>query len=233
MIGHIRSHFKPMYNLYLVMKARDTPTEDEILMASGKKPFNDSIQAEYLKLIEEQATGIKEAFAKQQAKAAVRSPLTVLTFFLDYFSVNQEPWNQEKFEELLIEWMVTCDQPFDEVEKPEFIAAMSYGRTSSKFTLPKRDGVRRRVMKLGDETVEGIKAMFAVSLLICYAESALNTLQALEGKISLSLDAWTSSNCYAFLAIVAHYITNEGQCGECLDHYLYIYRSVLFQKSCL
>lgn len=38
--------------------------------------------------------------------------------------------------------------------------------------------------------------------------------QALAGKISLSLDAWTSSNCYAFLAIVAHYITNEGECGE-------------------
>jgi len=35
--------------------------------------------------------------------------------------------------------------------------------------------------------------------------------QGLEGKIALSLDAWTSSNGYAFLAIVAHYITNEGQ----------------------
>jgi hypothetical protein len=58
--------------------------------------------------------------------------------------------------------MVACDQPFDEVEKPEFIAAMSYGRSSSKFTLPKRDGVRRRVMKLGDETVQEIKDMFAV-----------------------------------------------------------------------
>lgn len=39
-------------------------------------------------------------------------------------------------------------------------------------------------------------------------------LKSLEGKISLSLDAWTSSNRYAFLAIVAHYITNEGECGE-------------------
>jgi len=57
--------------------------------------------------------------------------------------------------------MVTCDQPFEEVEKPEFIAAMSYGRTS-KFTLPKQDGIRRWVMKLGKENVEYIKAMFAV-----------------------------------------------------------------------
>jgi hypothetical protein len=35
----------------------------------------------------------------------------------------------------------------------------------------------------------------------------------LEGKISLSLDAWTSSNGFAFLAIVAHYVTNEGEIG--------------------
>jgi hypothetical protein len=37
--------------------------------------------------------------------------------------------------------------------------------------------------------------------------------QGIEGKIALSLDAWTSSNQYAFLAIIAHYITNEGQLG--------------------
>ena len=47
--------------------------------------------------------------------------------------------------------------------------------------------------------------------------------KALEGKISLSLDAWTSSNCYAFLAIVAHYITNEGKCGELsISFYIYL-----------
>lgn len=37
--------------------------------------------------------------------------------------------------------------------------------------------------------------------------------QELEGKVSISLDAWTSSNQYAFLAIVAHYITNDGKLG--------------------
>ena len=42
---------------------------------------------------------------------------------------------------------------------------------------------------------------------------SLDLEQGLEGKIMLSLDAWTSSNQYAFLAIVAHYITNEGHLG--------------------
>jgi hypothetical protein len=58
--------------------------------------------------------------------------------------------------------MIACDQPFNEVENPEFIAVMSYGRSSSKFTIPKKDGVQRRVMKLGDETVQEVKELFAV-----------------------------------------------------------------------
>ena len=60
--------------------------------------------------------------------------------------------------------MVACDQLFKEVEKPEFIAAMSYSRTG-KFMLPKWDGIQRWVMKLGEENVELIKAMFVVCFL--------------------------------------------------------------------
>lgn len=41
----------------------------------------------------------------------------------------------------------------------------------------------------------------------------------IEGKISLSLDAWTSSNNYAFLAIVAHYITKTGDLGTITPTY--------------
>jgi hypothetical protein len=144
---------------------------------------------------------------------------------LTSFFYNQEPWNQGDFERLLIEWMVACDQPFEEVERPEFIAAMSYGRSSSKFTLPKRDGVRRRVMKLGDATVQEIKDMFAVKHLMLNCNVLTFSWQALEGKISLSLDAWTSSNCYAFLAVIAHYITNKGLSGECFDKFSYSYIS--------
>jgi hypothetical protein len=59
--------------------------------------------------------------------------------------------------------MVACDQPFTEVENPEFIAAMGYGRTNTKFTLLKKDGACRWVMKLGEEVVEEMKAMFSVS----------------------------------------------------------------------
>jgi hypothetical protein len=33
---------------------------------------------------------------------------------------------------------------------------------------------------------------------------------------SLSLDAWTSSNSYTFLAIVAHHVTNSGKLSALL-----------------
>jgi len=85
LIGHIRTHFKPMHNLYLVMKQRDTPTNDEILMASGKKPFDNSLQSDYLKIIEAEAAGIKEAFEKQKAKSAVRNFFVMLWSFLTIF----------------------------------------------------------------------------------------------------------------------------------------------------
>lgn len=40
------------------------------------------------------------------------------------------------------------------------------------------------------------------------------TIQGLTSKVSLSLDAWSSSNGYAFLAIVMHYISNDWTQGK-------------------
>ncbi|KAG6823237.1 hypothetical protein H0H92_010903, partial [Tricholoma furcatifolium] len=151
LIGHLKNHFKPMHQLFLVMKDCNRElTSDEILFAQAKKPFDSSVQAGYLRTLEKQAAGIKEAFAKQQEAA-------------------KEPWNQKRFEELLIRWIVACDQPFDEVEKPEFIDMMNYGRQSiPDFSLPKRDGVHRRIMTLSDSTVADIKDIFAVGLILIH-----------------------------------------------------------------
>jgi hypothetical protein len=50
------------------------PTSEEIQFASGQKPFDSSIHAEYLQKLNAQTSGIKEAFAKQKANAAVCLP---------------------------------------------------------------------------------------------------------------------------------------------------------------
>jgi hypothetical protein len=45
-------------------------------------------------------------------------------------------------------------------------------------------------------------------------------LQELKAKVSLSLDAWTSSNQFAFLAIIMHYVTNDWQLSMSLPPFL-------------
>jgi hypothetical protein len=45
-------------------------------------------------------------------------------------------------------------------------------------------------------------------------DARLIIVQAHDAKVSLILDAWTSSNGYAFLAIVARYITKDFELGE-------------------
>jgi hypothetical protein len=132
------------------------------------------------------------------------------------------PFDSSKFERYLTEWMVACDQPFDEVERPEFIRMMNYLHHSQNpqatLNLPDRKGIRRRVMKLGEETIAETRDMFKVSCFYCLCTELVSNateraIKDLTGKVSLSLDAWTSSNCIAFLAIVAHYVSNNGELG--------------------
>jgi hypothetical protein len=74
LVGHLRSTFKPLFELYLVMKSRSglqPPTADEIMYASGQKPFNSAAHALYVDKLEEHTASIKDAFAKQNAAAVV------------------------------------------------------------------------------------------------------------------------------------------------------------------
>ena len=82
---------------------------------------------------------------------------------------NQGPWDQAKFERLLTEWIVACDQPFDEVKEEEFVKLMTYAcHPAPSVKLPGREGIRCRVMKMGEETVDGIHEMFAVGEILWY-----------------------------------------------------------------
>jgi hypothetical protein len=72
-------------------------------------------------------------------------------------SGDQGPWDQAKFKHLLTEWIVACDQPFDEVKKEEFIKLMTYAcHPATSVKLPSQ------VMKMGEDTVDGIREMFVV-----------------------------------------------------------------------
>jgi hypothetical protein len=115
--------------------------------------------------------------------------------------------------------MVADDQAVDLVENKEFQRLLQYTHhptstiSSDRLHIPGRATVKRRILKLGEDTTEGIRKFFSVRTFSESYSPSHSLFQELESKITISLDAWTSSNGYAFLAIVAHYITNDGKLG--------------------
>ena len=89
--------------------------------------------------------------------------------FIDLFLTRelihvQGPWDQDKFEQLIAEWIVTRDQPFEEVDRPEFRDMMTYAHhPAPNLKIPHHDTIRRRIMRMGDDCLESTKVMFAVS----------------------------------------------------------------------
>jgi hypothetical protein len=162
LVNNLRVHVKPMYQLYSILKQRDElPTPDEIAIASAKQQLDGKAEAEYLRKLEKSSENIKRAFQDQQAHAAVSENYPPLVSCL--IKLRQGPWDQEKFEQLLTEWIIACDQPFDEVEKPEFVTMMNVTHhAGGPLKMPKREGIKRRVMKMGEETIEGVREMFSV-----------------------------------------------------------------------
>ena len=63
----------------------------------------------------------------------------------------------------MAKWIVLCDQPFDEVDKPEFREMMNYAHhPTPDLKIPHRDAIRRRILKMGDDSIESTRQFFAV-----------------------------------------------------------------------
>ncbi|KAK6981440.1 hypothetical protein R3P38DRAFT_2578502, partial [Favolaschia claudopus] len=186
--GHLKGAAPDMFRFYEILKDRKTPaTAEEADIASGKKQFakREDLLAYLDKISSATALNqqtIREAFARAQ-------------------ETKLGPWDQAKFEQLLVEWLVACDQPFSEVERPEFQDLLHYvHHREPALEIPSGKTVKRRIDDMLPELITELKSFFA----------------SLEAQVSISLDAWTSSNGYAFMAIVAHYVTNEGKLEELL-----------------
>ena len=71
-------------------------------------------------------------------------------------------------------------------------------------------------MKIGEEEIAATKKMFTVIFFSQVFWQVLffnNLCKTLKGRISISLDTWTSPNNIAFLGIVAHYTNSAGDLG--------------------
>ena len=77
--GHLRTHFKSLHNLYMVLKERDTPpSADELAFASGHKDFTGEDQAIYIKALEARASTIASAFMRQEQASIVSYILRII-----------------------------------------------------------------------------------------------------------------------------------------------------------
>ena len=66
LIGHIKTHFPTTYRLFLYLKDHnESPTEDEIVIASGKKTLDPNKAAEYLVKLEKASSNLVDAFSQQ------------------------------------------------------------------------------------------------------------------------------------------------------------------------
>ncbi|CAH1763824.1 8132_t:CDS:2, partial [Entrophospora sp. SA101] len=98
----------------------------------------------------------------------------------------QESWNND-----LIKWIVTSDQPFTVIESNFFKTMIKRLKPEAKIF--SADTIRNNIFKSFNENLIFIK----------------NLLQEVPGQISFTLDSWTSKNQVPFLGITAHWISKD------------------------
>jgi hypothetical protein len=74
---------------------------------------------------------------------------------------------------MLVKYIVVSNNPFSEVEVPEFAELMQYTYTGpGKLNMPSARTIRQRVLDLSGDIMKEIKEMFSVSLSqICHLSS--------------------------------------------------------------
>ncbi|HEV7737695.1 MAG TPA: hypothetical protein VGO47_10040 [Chlamydiales bacterium] len=66
----------------------------------------------------------------------------------------------------MLRWILSCDQPFDEVEKPQFHVMVLYATCRwPLFKIPSATTVKRHAMAMGREMEEHMKIWVQVSTL--------------------------------------------------------------------
>jgi hypothetical protein len=103
----------------------------------------------------------------------------------------------------LVRWIVGNDIALLAVESPEFQDLITYvSMSGGKATLPGADTIKNRLMKQYLDTKHIIKSQ----------------LQDAPGRISLTLDAWSSVDIRPFISITAHWVSSDWTlCSNLLD----------------
>ncbi len=107
----------------------------------------------------------------------------------------------------LIRWIVINQHPFTIVEEPSFISLVYTLCPTAK--IPSADTIKRYIMNSYEINKEKVQLF----------------LQNLPGKISFTMDIWTSPTTKSFLSITAHFLNKEWELQSIIVDFVQIYGS--------
>ncbi|KAJ6647836.1 Zinc finger BED domain-containing protein RICESLEEPER 2, partial [Pseudolycoriella hygida] len=113
-------------------------------------------------------------------------------------------FKQEKFRQALLKWVVMCGQPFSAPKDQAFVDLMKCLNPLARIVCDKT--IRADLMVEYERKVEELKTELA----------------AVPGKISITLDGWTSKHGLPFLAIRGYWVDEQWQLKSKLLDFAYI-----------
>lgn len=109
-------------------------------------------------------------------------------------------FSQEASREALLKWIVSSDQPFSVVDQPSFMAYIKTLNPNAELVSDKT--IRSDLMVTYKKMLQEMKTV----------------ISEIPGKISLTMDSWTSTNSLPFAAIRGHWMDKDCQYrSEMLD----------------
>ncbi|GBC14748.2 zinc finger BED domain-containing protein RICESLEEPER 2-like [Rhizophagus irregularis DAOM 181602=DAOM 197198] len=107
-------------------------------------------------------------------------------------------FSNEIFWEMLAAWIAVDDQSFTVVECPEFHQVIRL--CNPNVNLPSADTIQSDILNL-----------YSI-----YRQDIKNQLQNSPGRLSFTLDGWTSPNNISFLSVTCHYIDKDWKINDIL-----------------
>lgn len=114
----------------------------------------------------------------------------------------------------MLQWVLVCDQPFTEVQQKAFLNLLQTLNPVAKSVSDKT--IKRDMMKA-----------FSIEL-----EKNKLRLKQIPGKISFTIDGWSSKNILSFVSIRAHFINTDWTYGSLLVDFIEVDSHKGFDLKC-
>ena len=172
LVNYLERNFNPLFNLYKTVKRRTppVPTQHEVQIANGTTSLDDERVKKHLEALEAKA---KEAMEYVNSVSKYFSPLHSSLPMWTSLVLEQDTFDQARFERLIAEWLVIADHPFTEIEQPTLRQLLQYVHGSEILNIPSSTTIRRRIMDLSAATIEQTRTIIHVSCRFCLSEEKI------------------------------------------------------------